>query len=189
MKYRTEFLNYSENLKDGLSNDIYGGSPLTPNSLFGFRKNKMLHNFVRTFWYLIFIFRPVLSLAAGDDYQIDVYRPTSTFTGTTLFADNTNRKSPKIVEVDMQGNILWSYSPPNSLFPIRRTGQNVVSDIERLANGNTVFNIQMVGIFEVNRRGEIVWRLDDNKASHDVDRLSNGNAIYVRGWEGKGGNM
>mgnify|MGYP004098918953 CR=1 FL=1 len=53
---------------------------------------------------------------------------------------------------------------PNSLFPTRRTGQNVVFDIERLANGNTVFNIQMVGIFEVNRTEEIVWRLDDSKA-------------------------
>lgn len=77
--------------------------------------------------------------------------------------------------------------PPNSLFPIRRTGQKVVSDIEQLANGNTIFNIQMVSIFEVHGRGEIVRRLDDNKASHDVDRLSNGNTIYVRGWEGKGG--
>jgi len=116
----------------------------------------MLHNLVRSFGYLIFIFYPILALEASDDYQIDVYRPTPTFTGTTLFPDNTNWKSEKIIEVDMQGNILWSYSPPNSLFPKRRTGQNVVSDIERLANGNSVFNIQKVGIFEVNRTGEII---------------------------------
>jgi len=69
--------------------------------------------------------------------------------------------------------------PPNSLFLIRRTRQKVVSDIEQLANGNTIFNIQMVSIFDVHGRGEIVRRLDDNKASHDVDRLSNGNTIYV----------
>ena len=38
----------------------------------------------------------------------------------------------------------------------------------------------MVDIFEVNRTGEIVWRLDDSKASHDVDLLSNRNTIFVR---------
>ena len=69
---------------------------------------------------------------------------------------------------------------PNSLYPPRPTGGNVVSDIEWLANGNTIFNIQMVDIFEVNRTGEIVWPLDDSKASHDVDLLSNWNTIFVR---------
>ena len=69
---------------------------------------------------------------------------------------------------------------PNSLFLTRQTGGNVVSDIKWLANGNTIFNIQMVDIFEVNRTGEIVWRLDDSKASHDVDLLSNWNTIFVR---------
>ena len=53
---------------------------------------------------------------------------------------------------------------PNSLFLTRQTGGNVVSDIKWLANGNTIFNIQMVDIFEVNRTGEIVWSLDDSKA-------------------------
>ena len=60
------------------------------------KKNKMLHNLVIILGYFVLTFHPVLSFAAGEDYQFDVNRLTSTFPGTTLFSDNTNRKNPKI---------------------------------------------------------------------------------------------
>ena len=56
----------------------------------------MLHNLVIILGYLVLIFHPVRSIDAGEDYQFDVNRLTSTFPGTTLFADHTNRKKPKI---------------------------------------------------------------------------------------------
>ena len=121
-----------------------------------------------------------------ENYQIKVHETASVFAGTTLFVDKTDLEYQKIVEVDMEGRILWSYDVPQNLFPSGRTQQNGVSDIERLANGNTLFNIQLVGNFEVNPKGEIVWHIDDDRASHDVDRLPNGNTLYVRGWEDKG---
>ena len=60
------------------------------------KKNKMRRNLVIILGYVVLIFHPVLSFAAGEDYQFDVNRLTSTFPGTTLFADNTNHKNPKI---------------------------------------------------------------------------------------------
>ena len=126
------------------------------------------------------------AVQSEESYQITVHEAASVFTGTTLFADKTDQKYQKIVEIDMKGRVLWRYDIPQNLFPFERTRQNGVSDVERLSNGNTLFNIQLVGIFEVDPNGKIVWKLDDERASHDVDRLPNGNTLYVRGWEDKG---
>ncbi len=60
------------------------------------KKIKMLRNLVIILGYLVLIFHPVLSFAASEEYQFDVNRLTSTSPGTTLFSDNTNRKTPKI---------------------------------------------------------------------------------------------
>ena len=89
----------------------------------------------------------------------------------------------------MQGQLVWRYDVPNRLLPsehIPHTPYSQVTDVERLPNGNTLFIIQLVGIFEVDPVGKIVWHIDDDRASHDVDRLPNGNTLYVRGWEDKG---
>lgn len=58
--------------------------------------------------------------------------------------------------------------------------------MKRLPNNNVLFNVHHVGVFEVNRSGQVVWSHLDSGASHDVDRLPNGNTLYVRGWVSKG---
>ena len=37
------------------------------------------------------------------------------------------------------------------------------------------------GIFEINRKGRLIWSHLDPKVSHDADRLPNGNTLYVYG--------
>ncbi len=126
-------------------------------------------------------------VAVAGGYQVSVHEKGKTEEGTTLFADNRNFNHPKIVEVDMQGQVVWSYAVPRNLFPSKRKKNSIISDVDRLANGNTLFVLQLVGLYEVSPEGKIVWRRKDGKASHDVDRLANGNSIYVRGWAKRGG--
>ena len=87
-------------------------------------------------------FLAIYAARSEENYQIKVHETASVFAGTTLFVDKTDLEYQKIVEVDMEGRILWSYDVPQNLFPSGRTQQNSVSDIERLADGNTLFNIQ-----------------------------------------------
>jgi hypothetical protein len=47
-----------------------------------------------------------------------------------------------------------------------------------LANGNILLGLPKRGIFEIDRSGEVVWSHLDEKISHDVDRLPNGNTLY-----------
>ena len=136
---------------------------------------------------LCLAFLTATSAEAGDGYRLEVPDSGRAFAGTTLFADNSDPRHPRLVEVDMAGQVVWSYPVPDSLYPPSRTPRNSLADVERLKNGNTLFVIQQVGIFEVDKAGALVWSHRDSGASHDADRLENGNTLYVRGWEAKGG--
>ncbi len=115
---------------------------------------------------------------------IEHYNPDLAFNGTTLFGLNAKQnKSMAIIEVDMNGNIIWSYILPESIKKNRKRAG--LMDIKRLPNGNTLFNVMGAGIYEINAAGEVVWKHLD-QATHDVDRLKNGNTIYLRGWAKKG---
>lgn len=59
-------------------------------------------------------------------------------------------------------------------------------DVSRLANGNTLFTLKQLGIYEVDKAGKLVWKHEDDGVSHDADRLPNCNSLYVRGWVRKG---
>jgi len=123
------------------------------------------------------------SVTAG--YKITVHDVDSAYQGTTIFAD-TSSSPHKIVEVDMDGNIVWEYKIPNSLYKGKHGKRNSLNDVELLNNDNILFNIQLVGAYEINRAGEILWQHMDNQMSHDVDRLDNGNTLYTQGWVSKG---
>ena len=113
------------------------------------------------------------------------YDSDKAFNGTTLFGLNAKQnKSMSIIEVDMNGNIIWSYILPESIKKNRKRAG--LMDIKRLPNGNTLFNVMGAGIYEINTLGEVIWQHLDQHATHDLDRLKNGNIIYIRGWVEKG---
>ena len=118
-------------------------------------------------------------------WKIDNFAPDCVFAGTTLFADNTDESNPRIVEVDMQGRIVWEYKLSSEFSGSGRRKLNIM-DVDRQPNGNTIFVLHGWGVVEVNRNGRTVWKHADEDASHDADRLPNGNTIYVRARVAKG---
>jgi len=111
------------------------------------------------------------------DIYVDIYKPDKAYNGTTLLADNHKENQPKIIEVDMNGRIIWEYVLPFNL----RSYNNPGFDVERLSNGNILFVLPLKGIYEINRSGDIVWSYLDKQVTHDADRLPNGNTIVVFG--------
>ena len=120
-----------------------------------------------------------ISLCLGEDFEVTHYNPEGVFIGTTLLADMTDYNRPRVVEVDFEGNILWEYRLPENI-------KGTVLDASILNTGNFLITVRGQGIFEINRNKEMVWRHKDPGASHDADRLSNGNTLYNLGWTQKG---
>jgi hypothetical protein len=114
-------------------------------------------------------------VAAGEFY-VDIYVP-ETCDGTTLLSDTQDQNRPRVVEVDMQGKIVWEYVIPDEL----RSDQFVGLDAELLQNGNILLALGPRGLNEIDREGKTLWSHQDSEASHDADRLPNGNTIYVFG--------
>ena len=87
------------------------------------------------------------------------YDSDKAFNGTTLFGLNAKQnKSMSIIEVDMNGNIIWSYILPELIKKNRKRAG--LMDIKRLPNGNTLFNVMGAGIYEINTLGEVfgsIW--------------------------------
>jgi outer membrane protein assembly factor BamB len=115
--------------------------------------------------------------APDPDWTVEPYRQALVYTGTTIFADNHIPDRPRIVEVNMLGEVVWEYLVPADLKQFNNPG----FDIEPLANGNVLFVLPRNGIYEVDRKGKVVWSFLDPKVSHDADRLPNGNTIFVYG--------
>jgi len=115
------------------------------------------------------------------DFYIDIYHPDKAWNGTTLFADQHNPDRPRIVEVNMRGEIVWEYILPGYL----RQYTNPGFDVELLSNNNILFVLPRNGVYEIDRNGNIVWSYLTNKVSHDADRLPNGNTIFVYGADEK----
>jgi outer membrane protein assembly factor BamB len=134
----------------------------------------------------VFLFAVSYQDARAGEFKVNVYNPKRAYNGTTIFADNSREGNPRIVEVDMNGKLVWEYQIPSMLFTGFRRKNNIVMDVEKLPNNNILFNIQKKGIYEVDRHGNVVWSHLDEEASHDADRLPNGNTLYIRGWVDKG---
>lgn len=112
---------------------------------------------------------------SSHDFLIEVYDADRAASGTTLFADLHDKANPRIVEVNMQGDIVWEYRLPDDLKGFTEPGM----DVELLPNGNILFLCPLKGVFEVQRSGVIVWSYLNGKVSHDADRLPNGNTLLV----------
>lgn len=107
------------------------------------------------------------------DFSVDIYKPDKVWSGTTLFADYHTPDKARIVEVNMNGEIVWQYWIPDNLK--RYVGAGL--DVELLPNNNILLLLPRTGVYEINRHGTIVWSYLDNKVSHDADRLPNGNTL------------
>ena len=127
--------------------------------------------------FLIALWIP-LNLAAAD-YKVTHLVEDKVFKGTTLLADMSDPRNPRVVEVDFNGNILWKFIPPNSI-------RGAILDAAKLQNGNILITVHDSGIYEISRSRKIVWQHKDPGASHDADRLPNGNTLYNLGWGKKG---
>ena len=111
------------------------------------------------------------------DIFVDIYQSDMAWAGTTLLADNHNLERPRIIEVNMLGEIVWEYLVPQRL----RQYTNPGFDVERLPNNNILFVLPRNGVYEIERNGNTVWSYRDSKVSHDADRLPNGNTLVVWG--------
>jgi len=110
-------------------------------------------------------------------FKIEVFRPDKVWKGTTIFSDNHDPDHPRIVEVSMAGEVIWQYDVPADMKKFLNPGE----DVEPLPNGNILMVFPRLGIFEINKKREVVWKYLDPKVSHDADRLPNGNTIVVFG--------
>lgn len=120
--------------------------------------------------------QPKMEPEAGT-YYVDIYDSAQTCQGTTLFTDGHDVDNMRVVEVDMDGSIVWEFTvPPNWV-----KGNLVGFDVELLGNGNILIVLSKSGLYEIDRSGNAVWQHLDPDCSHDADRLSNGNTIYVFG--------
>ena len=108
--------------------------------------------------------------------------------GTTLFGTSGVDQESRIVEVDDAGTMSWEWDVA-SLFGddwATMSDHPTVADTQAVAGGTILFSLYGYGIFEIDRAGTVVWSHLDPQASHDVDRLPNGNTLYTRGWAAAG---
>ncbi len=112
-----------------------------------------------------------------ENLYIAVYNPEKAQDGTTIFFDRFSTDYPRILEIDMEGNILWEHEISLEMQDYLNPG----FDVELLDNGNLQLLAPGYGVFEIERGGEIVWEYYDNKISHDADRLDNGNILIAYG--------
>ena len=115
--------------------------------------------------------------APGQDFIVDRYFSDKVWAGTTLLPDNHNLQKPRIIEVNMLGEVIWEYVIPQHL----RQYTNPGFDVELLDNSNILFVLPRNGVYEINRSGKIIWSYLTDKISHDADRLPNGNTVFAFG--------
>lgn len=120
--------------------------------------------------------------AGSKCLTVEVIKSDRMFPGTTAFIDNSGFSS-RIVECDAEGNTVWDYELPSRIQPQSK----FTNDLEWVSGQNHfLFTSRGNGVFEVDRNKSIVWSYATDKASHDADRLPNGNTLFV--WGGDGDN-
>lgn len=111
------------------------------------------------------------------DFKVDIYVPEKVCEGTTLLSDNHNLERPRIIEINLAGEIVWQYMIPQEM----RRYTNPGFDCELLPNNHILYVLPGMGVFEIDREGRTLWSYRDTKVSHDADRLPNGNTLVVFG--------
>lgn len=142
---------------------LYFGVDLTPNGL------------VDDTLYYDSITVEVVTHASLSELYVDIYDEAKAYTGLTYF--NETHDLPRIVTVNMQGEITWQYEVPSNLSQYINPG----FDVEVLTNDHVLFVLPRNGVYEIDSAGTVVWSNLDSQISHDADRLPNGNTLYVFG--------
>jgi outer membrane protein assembly factor BamB len=127
---------------------------------------------------------PVVQVRGNADpaFLVDVNVPGKVSPGTTLVGDLHDAAHPRIVEVNSLGEVVWQYDIPDALKAYTNPGFSVVP----LQNGNVLAAFPRSGVYEINRTSrQVVWKYLDPKASHDAERLANGNTLIVDGGYGR----
>ena len=89
-----------------------------------------------------------------------------------------------IFEVNLDGVVTWKYQIPDQYQ--QKGNMRKGADIEWInKSDHFLFVVPEGGIYEVNRKKEIVWSYETDLVSHDADRLPNGNTIFVNAWDRK----
>lgn len=107
---------------------------------------------------------------------------------TVLLGVALEANDPRVVEVDASGKEIWSF-PVSGLFGDEWAAMSpkpLLMEVQPVAGGTILLSLYGEGIYEINRAGEVLWHHDDPEASHDVDRLANGNTLYARTWAPEG---
>lgn len=106
--------------------------------------------------------------ATGDPrFVVDVYDAARAYNGTTFLSVKYD-DVPRILQIDMNGNVVWEYEVPFA------TGSESTVDAEYFADTNTVLVlVGQVGIFEVDYAdpSHTLWSYSTTKVSHDADRV------------------
>jgi outer membrane protein assembly factor BamB len=121
---------------------------------------------------------PMQRGTVDPDIAVDVYQPDLVWAGTTLLPDNHNSQKPRIIEVNMLGEIVWQYVLPDNFKHYTNPG----FDVELLTSNNILFVLPGKGVYEIDRSGSTVWSYLTPKISHDADRLPNGNTLFAFGF-------
>ncbi len=108
----------------------------------------------------------------------------------TVFSAEIVVGDPLLTEVDAAGNVTWQIHVKDALgsYWHAERGYPILMDVQPVKGGTFLLSLYGLGLVEINRAGEVVWHHDDPAASHDVDRLANGNTIYARTWAAQGEN-
>ncbi len=113
-----------------------------------------------------------------SSFYVEVYEEDKVYEGTTLFYDAHEENNSRIIEINMLGEIVWEYKIPEHLAQYNNPG----FDVEYLAESDHIlFTLPKYGVHEIDREGNLIWSHLDEDVSHDVDRLPNGNTLYVWG--------
>ncbi len=100
--------------------------------------------------------------------------------GTVLFGlhyDQERERGGAIYEVDAQGQVVWSYALTTEQNP----EGSVLMDVSHTPQDTILFTVLHHGVFEVDRQGNELWSYPDSYASHDADKLEDGNVLVVHG--------
>lgn len=122
-----------------------------------------------------------LTAVADDGFEVKTLEADRVYPGTTLITQLRDHDQ-RILEIDHQGNVLWSYEVPSNQF----TERGFILDATPTPDNTILYTLFGGGIYEIDRDGNVLWQHKDPGASHDVDLLLNGNLLYNRGWAKRG---
>ncbi len=122
-----------------------------------------------------------------SDYHLEVPDSGLACSGTTFLTDGSDPTRPMVVEVDMEGNIVWELALVDIRIPgvaedLSRSGL-VGADIEFTDEGNILVVLSQFGVVELTHEEtpRVLWYHLTEHISHDADRLDTGNTIFLWG--------